>query len=199
MNKQTNQPQISGCASAHTRELSTLSGKSTVTTKRVRVMIDTGGGLEFRHWYQAYLNGNPMGHPQATSKLAKNWAISKLSHISVNALEQQTASATPDSYANTALPKLRSAKKRATESKQAPQTWGAFDADGKLRATFDSESEAYFYVRNRGHMHNGTHRPIADKSAVALAKAEKLAEALRQIMFGLGGNWHIVSEWEASK
>lgn len=38
--------------------------------------------------------------------------------------------------------------------------WEVFDADGRLRAAFDSETEAYFYLRNRGHMHGGTYRKL---------------------------------------
>lgn len=36
--------------------------------------MDFGKGLVWRWWYQAYRAGSPVGYPQATRKLAKNWA-----------------------------------------------------------------------------------------------------------------------------
>ncbi len=55
------------------------------------------------------------------------------------------------------------------ESREA-QWYGVYDAQGKLRATFESEPEAYFYIRNRGHVNGGTYKPIVNH-------ADKLAEA----------------------
>lgn len=49
--------------------------------------------------------------------------------------------------------------------------WGAFDAEGNLRARFDSESEAHFYIRNRGHMHGGSYRAVDDSAPADLLAA----------------------------
>jgi len=38
--------------------------------------------------------------------------------------------------------------------------WAAYDSTGKLRACFDSETEARFYIKNRGHMYGGSVRPL---------------------------------------
>ena len=55
--------------------------------------------------------------------------------------------------------KAKSAK--LTEAMADYLTWAAFDASGKMRAAFDSETEAYFYVRNRGHMSGGSYVSLA--------------------------------------
>lgn len=66
-----------------------------------------------------------------------------------------------------ALPGVCSDEANAPAQAQPSLSWGAFDASGKLRAILESESEAYFYVRNRGHMHNGSHREIEPATAQA--------------------------------
>lgn len=48
-----------------------------------------------------------------------------------------------------------------------PQWCGAYKADGTLAAVLASESEAYYYIRNRSHMHGGTYRPFGMNPAVA--------------------------------
>jgi hypothetical protein len=65
----------------------------------------------------------------------------------------------------------------AAPQPDAQAQWGAFDSDGKLRATFDSESEAHFYVRNRGHMYGGSYRALASTRT----RADALAAALRSV------------------
>jgi hypothetical protein len=60
------------------------------------------------------------------------------------------------------------------ERESESRDWGAFDSEGKLRATFDSESEAHFYVRNRGHMHNGSYRAIKQERDELLAACKWL-------------------------
>lgn len=69
-----------------------------------------------------------------------------------------------------------------------PVSWGAFDASGKLRAIFDSEPEAYFYVNGRGHMHGGT----MQKMGVNAASAPSLLAALQGVVTCLEA--HIDSE-----
>lgn len=49
-------------------------------------------------------------------------------------------------------------KPSAAETARATLPWGVFDAAGKLRGQLESESEAHFYVRGRGHMHGGSYR-----------------------------------------
>jgi hypothetical protein len=49
-----------------------------VTVRRKRVLMDCGRGLEWRWFFQAHRNGVPVGYPQATRKLAKNWAREEL-------------------------------------------------------------------------------------------------------------------------
>ena len=49
-----------------------------------------------------------------------------------------------------------------TAKPATPLPWGAFDSEGKLRARFESETEAHFYVKGRSHMHGGSHREIGD-------------------------------------
>jgi len=59
--------------------------------------------------------------------------------------------------------------------------WGMFDANGDLRATCDSESEANFYVHGRGHMYGGSYRPMPIRSDAApdlLAALQKSVEWL---------------------
>ncbi len=38
--------------------------------------------------------------------------------------------------------------------------WAALDSSGNIRAVFDSEPEAHFYVHSRGHMHEGSYQPF---------------------------------------
>ncbi len=66
-------------------------------------------------------------------------------------------------------------------AQHSPLPWGAFDSSGKLRALFDSESEAHFYVRGRGHMYGGSHRRVeapeahAQRLAVQLERLESVS------------------------
>ena len=56
--------------------------------------------------------------------------------------------------------------------------WGAFKADGTLDAILSSESEAYFYIKNHGHMEGGSFRKVPAYNAAApefLAALESIA------------------------
>lgn len=53
--------------------------------------------------------------------------------------------------------------------------WAVFDSEGKLRARLESESEAYFYIRNRGHCNGGSYRKIPDNAY------QELIEAVREL------------------
>ena len=46
---------------------------------------------------------------------------------------------------------------QTTQSNGFP-SWGAYKADGTLEALLNSESEAYYYIKNRGHMYGGSYR-----------------------------------------
>ena len=46
-----------------------------------------------------------------------------------------------------------------------PLPWAVFDAQGKLIARMQSESEAYFYIRNRGHANGGSYVNDGDSAA----------------------------------
>lgn len=50
--------------------------KKKITARPKRVLIDCGNGLVWRWWFQAYVNGKPIGYPQKTRALAKAWALS---------------------------------------------------------------------------------------------------------------------------
>lgn len=50
-----------------------------------------------------------------------------------------------------------------------PIWFGAYKANGELAAILQSESEAYFYIRNRGHMHGGTYRQFGTANEIAAA------------------------------
>jgi hypothetical protein len=66
------------------------------------------------------------------------------------------------------------------EAKHTPRKWwGIFDAKGNLRATCDSESEAYFNVHVRGYIYNGSYRrlPIRSDAAPKLLEALELIES----------------------
>jgi hypothetical protein len=61
--------------------------------------------------------------------------------------------------------------------------WGAFDAQGELRATCDSESEAKFYVQNRGHMYGGSYRLLPIRTDAAPDMLAALRDCLTVIEF----------------
>lgn len=69
----------------------------------------------------------------------------------------------------------------SNEKHTSVQWWGAFDVEGNLRAVMDSETEAHFYVRGRGHMYHGSYRPVAGDVPRLIAKAPEMLAALMEI------------------
>lgn len=86
--------------------------------------------------------------------------IPSIQHIPMKTTNIQT---TPDTGTGAAAP-----------AHTLPQ-WGAFSADGRLRALLESESEAYYFVKNRGHMYGGTFRKM--EATTRLAKWQERAES----------------------
>lgn len=66
--------------------------------------------------------------------------------------------------------------------------WLVVNRDGKLLAILDSESEAYWFTRNRGHATDAVYFQAPIDYAMAPALLEALKEALAQ-MTGPAGIW----------
>lgn len=82
-----------------------------------------------------------------------------------------------------------------TKQPATPLPWAVFNRDGKLLARMESESEAYYYIRNRGHANGGTYRNDGDHAANAYPKLVEALQHALAVRIGIHGDIPANESW----